>query len=335
MSVSKKKLDGPSPEEKIVAGLIELMEAGIAPWRKPWAEDGCSNHHVNLLSGHQYRGSNVILLTIGMHVRGSVLPYWCGFAEAKKLGITPKKGSKCAYIVRPQLNRYEEEGVDGADGSKGESTVKEWMAFKPTAVFNANDLEGSTPEGIKKLEELIKLRKFQAGYQVKPEPERLENAEAALRSWKVPVSFGGNQAFYEPAIDRIQLPERSAFNSPAAFCATWAHEAIHSTGHHSRLDRDQAGRFGSADYAREELVAELGAVLLGDRLEIGSEIESHAAYLSHWIGLLKEEPKILFQVMRDANAASKLIWPEELQAPFDPIPVASDRQLAAVSLVAS
>jgi antirestriction protein ArdC len=324
MSVSKKKFAGPTPEEKIVAGLVELMEAGIAPWRKPWAEDGFSGHHVNLLSGHQYRGTNVIFLTIGMHARGSAMPYWCGFAEAKKLGISPKKGSKCAYIVRPQLNRYqEEEVVDGAD-----PTTKEWMAFKPTAVFNANDLEGE------KLEELIKLRKFQAGYQVKPEPERLENAEAALRSWKVPVSFGGNQAFYAPAIDRIQLPERSAFNTAAAFCSTWAHEAIHSTGHHSRLDRDQAGRFGSADYAREELVAELGAVLLGDRLEIGSEIESHAAYLSHWIGLLKEEPKILLQVMRDANAASKLIWPEELNAPFDPIPVGSDRQPADVSLVA-
>ena len=68
MSVSKKKFDGPAPEEKIVAGLVELMEAGIAPWRKPWAEDGCSGHHVNLLSGHQYRGSNVILLTIGQMV---------------------------------------------------------------------------------------------------------------------------------------------------------------------------------------------------------------------------------------------------------------------------
>ena len=202
------------------------------------------------------------------------------------------------------------------DGSKADPNIKEWMAFKPTAVFNANDLEGATPEGIKKLEELIKLCKFQAGYQVKPEPERLENAEAALKSWKVPVSFGGNQAFYAPAIDRIQLPERSAFNTPAAFCATWAHEAIHSTGHHSRLDRDQKGKFGSKSYAIEELVAELGAVLLGDRLEFGSEIESHAAYLSHWIGLLKKEPKILFQVMRDANSASKLIWPEELQAPL-------------------
>ena len=306
-----KKFDGPTPEEKIVTGLIELMEAGTAPWRKPWAENGCSGHHVNLFSGHHYRGQNVILLTIGMHVRGSAMPYWCGFAEAKKLGIVPKKGSKCAYIVRPQLNRFEVEGVDGADPK-----IKEWMAFKPTAVFNANDLEGSTPEGVKKLEEFITRRKLESGYQAKPEPERLETAEAALKSWKVPVGFGGNRAFYAPDIDRIQLPERSAFNSPAAFCATWAHEAIHSTGHDSRLKRNLGGRFGSKSYAREELVAELGAVLLGDRLEIGSEIESHAAYLSHWIEILKEDPKILFQVMRDANAASKLIWPEELEAPF-------------------
>ena len=109
---------------------------------------------------------------------------------------------------------------------------------------------------------------------------------------------------------RIQLPDRASFQSPAAFCATWAHEQIHSTGHESRLKRDLGGAFGKPRYAREELVAELGAVLLGDRLEIGSEIESHAAYLGHWIELLKESPKVLFQVLSEARMAADLICRE-------------------------
>jgi len=120
----------------------------------------------------------------------------------------------------------------------------------------------------------------------------------------------GDRPWNLPGIDRTQLPDRASFHSPSAFCATWAHEPIHSTGHESRLKRDLGGAFGKARYAREELVAELGAVLLGDRLEIGSEIESHAAYLGHWIELLKESPKVLFQVLSEARQAADLICPE-------------------------
>ena len=97
---------------------------------------------------------------------------------------------------------------------------------------------------------------------------------------------------------------------PAAFYATWAHEQVHSTGHASRLKRDLGGAFGKPRYAREELVAELGAVLLGDRLEIGSELQSHAAYLEHWIALLQAEPQVLFQVLGEARQAVELIAPE-------------------------
>jgi len=123
MATPKKKYEGPTPEEKIVAGLIELLEAGVAPWRRPWDSTG-SGHHVNLLSGHCYRGSNPILLTLGMHIRGSALPYWCGFAEAKKLGIFSKKGSKGVRIMRPQLHSKEEEAASG------EITLRSWSSYR-------------------------------------------------------------------------------------------------------------------------------------------------------------------------------------------------------------
>ncbi|MCP9841641.1 DUF1738 domain-containing protein [Synechococcus sp. J7-Johnson] len=296
-SRSRKTYEGPTAEEKIVTSLIALLEAGAAPWRRPWDGTG-GGHHVNLISGHRYRGANPILLTLGLHIRGSSLPFWCGFAEAKKLGIFPRKGSKSVHILRPQLHSREE------PGEGGEVTLRSWASYRPVAVFNAADLEGDSLAG------LIDARKVAEGVEAKPEPERLEAAEAVLAAWPVPVSFGGDRACYLPAIDRIQLPDRASFHSPAAFCATWAHEQIHSTGHESRLKRDLGGAFGKARYAREELVAELGAVLLGDRLEFGSKIESHAAYLGHLIELLKESPKVLFQVLSEARQAADLICTE-------------------------
>lgn len=105
-------------------------------------------------------------------------------------------------------------------------------------------------------------------------------------------------------------PDRASFHSTAAFCATWAHEQIHYTGHETRLKRDLGGAFRKPRYAREELVAELGTVLTGDRLAIGSEIESHAAYLSRWIELLRESPTVLFQVLSEARLAADLICRE-------------------------
>jgi antirestriction protein ArdC len=300
-------------EEKVVASLIALMEAGTAPWRREWDGAG-GGHHVNLISGRRYRGANPVLLTLGLHLRGSALPYWCGFAEAKRLGIFPRKGSKAVHVLRPQVHQRGEAGLVEAtaaegpgDGLEGKGDGRRWVSYRPMALFNAADLEGPALAG------LIQARRQAAGIRRRPEPERLAAAEAVLSAWPVPVSHGGDQACYVPSLDRIQLPDRSCFHAASALYATWAHEAIHSTGHASRLDRDLTGPMGSPAYAREELVAELGAVLLGDRLEIGSDVRHHAAYLSHWIELLRESPRLLFQVLGEARRAADLIAPEAVE----------------------
>jgi antirestriction protein ArdC len=297
----------------LVASLIALLEAGTTPWRREW-DAAAGGHHVNLLSGRRYRGSNPVLLTLGLHLRGSALPYWCGFAEAKALGIFPRKGSKAVHVLRPQVHqlgecRLEEAGTEGDAATAGHS----WVSYRPVALFNAGDLEGEALDG------LIQKRRQAEGLAVRPDPERLAAAEAVLSSWPVEVLFGGDRACYLPGPDRIQLPERAAFHSAGALYATWAHEAIHSSGHSSRLARDLSGGIGEAGdggraYAREELVAELGAVLLGDRLEIGSAMANHAAYLGHWVELLKESPRVLLQVLGDARRAADLICPEAPEA---------------------
>lgn len=299
--------------------LIALLEAGTTPWRREW-DAASGGHHVNLLSGRRYRGANPALLGLGMHLRGSALPYWCGFAEAKKLGIAPRRGSKAVHVLRPQVHQRggEATATDTAMADpEGSGATRRWVSYRPVAVFNAADLVGED------LDALIQARRQAEGQRQRSEPERLAAAEAVLAGWPVPVAFGGDRACYRPALDRIELPERAAFHSAAALYATWAHEAVHSTGHRSRLNRDLSGGMGEGGdggraYAREELVAELGAVLLGDRLEIGSAMANHAAYLGHWIELLRSSPKALLQVLGDARRAADLIHPE---AP-DPPPAA-------------
>ncbi len=303
----------PVAEDRLVSSLISLMERGTAPWRREW--DGQrGGHHVNLFSGRGYRGANPILLTLGLHQRGATLPYWCGAGEAKAHGLWPRRGSKAVIVVRPQVRRSSAtdptpdgqtlQGAPGAPERPREAReARPWVRYQPVPLFNAEDLEGEP------LAALIRAREDAAQPARRSEPERLARAEAVLRAWPVPLRHGGGKAFYNPREDAIQLPDRQAFHSAAALYATWAHEALHSTGHSSRLARDLSGEMGDERYAREELLAELGAVLLGERLEIGSDVGNHAAYLAEWIKLLRQSPKILYKLLSEARQAADLICP--------------------------
>ena len=299
----------PAQTERLVASLIALLERGTTPWRREWDVAG-PGHHVNLRSGRRYRGANPILLTLGMHLRGSALPFWCGWGEARALGLVPRQGNQAVMVLRPQVHRRSSQPRVAAFGDA--STIappsdqdgSAWVSYRPVPVFNAADLVGEA------LPALVRQRSLRAHTARRGEPERLAAAEAVLGAWPVVVTHGSDHACYVPSADRILLPVRCAFHSAAAFYATWAHEVVHSTGHRTRLARDLAGSPSSPSYAREELVAELGSVLLGDRLEIGSDLANHASYLASWIALLRDTPGLLLQVLGDARRAVDLIAPE-------------------------
>ena len=313
----RKAYEGPSAEELLVADLVALMESSdLPPWRREWA--GQQGEHRNLETGKAYRGANPILLELGSMLRGHSLPLWIGGAQAKAHGWWPRKGCKAVRIVRPQLNKREMVGDDGAPllQPNGEASIAAWVSYKPCAVFNAADLVGTDEAA----EEALQARIREAvGQPLAIEPQaRLAAAEAVLEAWPVPTSWGGARACYSPQLDRIRMPEAEAFTSREAYCATWAHEQAHSTGHSSRLDRPMGGGFGSKAYAREELIAELAAVLIAYRLQIGCELENHAAYLADWAQLLKEEPKALFKVLSQARQAADLIAPEPAMEETEP-----------------
>jgi antirestriction protein ArdC len=165
------------------------MEAGTTPWRREW-DASTGGHHLNLLTGHRYRGSNPVLLTLGMHLRGSVLPYWCGYAEAKAEGLLPRKGSQAVRILRPQVHKGSDTPDSGA-AQEPENGDSVWVSYRPVPVFNAADLVGPG------LDELIAQRRGVAVAGGRPEPEQ----------------HGGDRACYQPSADQIRLPARTAFHS--------------------------------------------------------------------------------------------------------------------------
>ena len=215
--------------------------------------------------------------------------------------------------MRPQLNKREQTDAAGqpVTGPDGSPLIAAWVSFKPVAVFNAADLVGHDEETAATLTDAIAAA---LGQTVEREPQaRLEAAEAVLEAWPVQTSWGGVKACYSPTLDQIRMPAAEAFSTREAMAATWAHEQSHSTGHSSRLDRPMGGSFGSKAYAREELVAELSAVLICYRLQIGCQLENHAAYLKDWAQMLRDGgPRVLFQVLSDARKAADLIAPEPI-----------------------
>jgi antirestriction protein ArdC len=299
--------EGPSAEEKLCAALVELLEQGTNPWRRDWAQLGQQGQHRNLITGAAYRGSNPAVLEMWSACRGYSLPLWLGTAQAKGQGWFPRKGSKGCYVLRPQLNKRAQEDEQGnpITGPDGTPLISAWVSYKPACVFNVADLVGGTEEAQQQLD--ARIAAALGAVTVRPEPERLAAAEAVLGAWPVETVWAGDRAFYSPAADRITMPTRAQFSTAAGLYSTWAHEQAHSTGHHSRLGRDLTGAMGSDSYAREELVAELAAFLICNRLEISSSTENHAAYLGHWARVLKEGPKVLFKALGQASAACNAI----------------------------
>ena len=308
----RKTYEGPTPEEKLTEALVAVLEAGVNPWRKDWASVAQQGQHRNLLTGQAYRGSNPAVLEMWSACRGFTLPLWLGAGQAKGKGWWPKKGSKGCYVLRPQLNKRTVEDENGKPelGPDGKPLVAAWVSYKPACVFNVADLQGKDEASQAALDQAI--AQAMGSVETKPEPERLAVAEQVLGAWTVKTTWAGDRACYSSTADAITMPSRQQFESAAGLYATWAHEQVHSTGHSSRLGRKLGTGFGSPDYAREELVAELGAFLICNRLQISSSTENHAAYLGHWASVLKEGPKVLFKVLSDATKASNLICGPEV-----------------------
>jgi antirestriction protein ArdC len=279
--------------EQVATKLIQQLEAGTAPWQKPWAPGSIHLPH-NPVSGTRYKGSNAMWLE--MQGRGD--PRWMTYKQANSVDAQVRRGEKGTLVqywkLTDQIAVKDERGkpLKDAEGNTVYRTVKlEKPKVFSAVVFNAEQIDGLPPLQIKT-----------------PDWDRHERAEAVLKASGAHIRYDQpDRAFYRPATDRIHLPPRDSFKSADTYYATALHELGHWTGHPSRLDRDLAHPFGSVGYAKEELRAEIASLMIGDQLGIGHDPGQHAAYVKSWVQVLKEEPKEILRASRDADKIASYV----------------------------
>ena len=278
---------------EVTGKIVSMLEAGVVPWRSPILGQREAGWPKNLDSRKPYRGVNVFLLAFTAWAKGYESAHWVTFNQAKARGGSVKKGEKASMVVF--WKAYEARDKDTNE-------LVTVPVLRHYNVFNLEQCEGITaPDAPSQLEQ-------------QPEPfVPIGAAEAISRDYRggPDVQHVGGQAFYVPAADAVKIPESSRFVSVEAYYATLFHELAHSTGHSSRLDRGidtNLAPFGSPDYGREELVAEMAASFLCGHAGITpATIENNAAYIGGWIKTLKGDKRLAVVAAGAAQRAADWI----------------------------
>ena len=284
--------------QAITDEIVTLLEQGTMPWRRPWRIAGGG---IPLrANGEGYRGINAFLLGLRGAMAGYSSPFWLTFKQAKDMGACVRKGSKSSIVVYyGTASRNQADPVEGETNGEDDAASGTYRFLKSYRVFNAEQVEGLDPA-------------YHPEHEGEPEagPEPIPEAHAFLEAIGAEVVFGGNSACYVPSFDRIHLPEMSRFESAGSFYSTWTHELAHWTKASNRLDRSfGASSFGNEAYAKEELVAELTAALMGQRMGFCADhIENHAAYLGSWLKILRGDTRFLFKAGADAQRAMDFLF---------------------------
>jgi putative DNA primase/helicase len=278
------------PFHEIVAeNLIKQLEAGTAPWQRPWNTGAASTFlPYNPVTDNRYKGINALVLLS----QNRDDQRWMTYKQAVDAGAQVRKGEKGTGIQYwkfvDEHNQKDDTGKPLVD--KQGKPIKETVKLERPRVFFATVFNAEQIEGLPPIQRQVQTWNPR------------ERAEALLALSGVPIHYNGKgHAFYRPLTDSIHLPDREQFPSAEHFYATALHELGHSTGHADRLNRDLSHPFGSEGYAKEELRAEIASMILGDELGIGHDSNQHAAYVGSWIKALKEDPLEIFRAAADAE----------------------------------
>ena len=295
----------------VVERLIRQMEEGTGPFVQPWDARMDLGLPMNPTTGKTYKGGNLLHLWALQNAWDLKDNRWMTYKQAAAVGAQVRKGERASVIEFWDWSPVEEAKKTGDPELIAKAHPK---VFFPR-VFNASQIDG--------LPALVLPEQ-------RPEPEIHQACEKVIQDSGANIHHdGGNQAFYRPMTDSIHLPERNTFHSASGYYATALHELGHWTGFPSRLNRPMTGGFGSVDYAKEELVAEVTSMLMGERLGIGHDPTQHAAYIQHWIQILRNDPRELF---RAAAAAERVV--EFLKVPelvHEPLPKAEQERQQVVA----
>lgn len=295
---------------KVFDGIIAAMERGTAPWSKPWRATGSApgaDVPRNAATGRRYSGGNVFALWGTALDRGYALPGWLTFRQAIALGCVVRKGEKgTAVYFMSKLNVKRKGATPDANGELPEDRI---FFARQYVVFNVAQLEELEPGALDKLK-----AKLSPAAPVAPQGDAeafdvLDVAERIVSATGAHIAHGGDRACYSPVADAITMPRPEDFVHRDHYYATLFHELAHWTGHESRLKRLTPARFGSAEYAFEELVAELASAFLCARLGLNHE-EPSAAYLASWAKSCRQHPDMFARAASLAQAAADYVYPE-------------------------
>ena len=292
--IGKEKPMKPDIYSSVTNRIITDLEAGVRPWIRPWQAEHAARRITRPLrhNGLPYAGINILMLWVAACTEGYSAPIWMTYRQAKELGAHVCKGEKGTQVVYANTFTRTE-----TDAETGEECAQDIPFLKAYTVFNAAQIEG-----------------LPAHYYALPEPrfdgpQRIEHADAFFTATGAEIRHGGNKASYSVALDRIRMPVFEAFRDAESYYATLAHEVTHWTLHPSRLTQDFGRkRWGDEGYAMEELVAELGAAFLSADLELTPEPrEDHAAYIEHWLEVLRRDKRAIFTAAAHAQRAVEFL----------------------------
>lgn len=273
--------------EIVTDQIVKALERGVVPWSRPWSTSGLA--HANI-EGRPYRGVNPLLLAAASDVHGFTEPYWATYKQAQKRGGQVRKGEKGSLITFYKVCEKEQESGD----------IDRFYLLRYFRVFNVAQIDG--------LEWSPPQRERFAGDPIDAGEQVIDGMPNAPQIEIKP----SDRAFYRPSTDTVTLPEREQYERPADFYRVAFHELAHSTGHESRLNRDLSGRFGTGDYAAEELVAEIGAAMVCGAAGIDANIEQSAAYIDGWRQALSDDPRLIVTAASAAQKAADYILGEEV-----------------------
>ena len=287
---------------RVTEAIAADLEAGVRPWIKPWSAGG-GNGPVSRplrVGGQPYSGVNVLLLWSEALAQGFSAPTWMTFRQAVVLGAQVRRGEHGATVV--YANRIRR--VEDRDGQSVERSIPFLKAY---TVFNVAQIDGLPAA-------------YAAAPLAAPSAERrIRQADDFFAATGARIRYGGDAAYYAPGPDHIQMPAAASFPDIVDFYATLAHETVHWTRPAGRLDRDFGRkRWGDAGYAREELVAELGAAFLC--ADLGLELRprrDHADYIGDWLQVLRSDKRFLFQAAAFAQKACDYLHGLQPPTPAD------------------
>lgn len=320
--------DGPSAEDKALERFSEMMieriEEVSKDWNKPWLTDGLG--WPRNLAGREYGIRNAFMLSLHCEREGYRIPCFCTFDTVRRLNdgddgqprVSVLKGETAfpvflavfIHIHKETGEKITQERWDGlSDGDR-----ENYHTFPRTKVFSVfniaqTNLQETRPQLWEKIEmeySKIEPKPLDEMLSFAPMDEMIEQ-----KKWLCPITTKRqDDAYYSIMRDEIVVPEKSQFKDGESFYCTLWHEMVHSTGAKNRLNRLEGGKygFGTEEYAREELVAELGSAMLAMRYGLCKHLnEDSSAYLKYWLEKLKEDPKYIKTVLDDMNKAASMV----------------------------